>query len=407
VRAEPPTLTIARWTHFVPGFDDWFDGRFVREWGERNGVRVVVDHLSVHELRPRALAEIAARRGHDLFGLLTPPSSFEPHVLPLNDVVAECERRAGKLLPLVHRGTYNPKSQRYFALADSWAPAPLHYRRDWWGDVGVKPETWDQLREGARRIKERHGTHAGFGLAREIDTETALRGLLWSFGATEQDEGGRVTINSRATVDAIKLMTAVYRESMTPDVFMWDPSSNNRFFVWGRGSIIQNAISALRTAEKLNPDVARNTALAPPPAGPRSRLAPAHMVHSYVIWKFARNPELAKRFLLDVVAASGEAIAASEFYDLPTFSGAVTDLRGRLAADRQSPGAYLVLADAERWSACPGYPGYASAAVDEVLHAHVIAGMFARAVRGEETPERSVQRAEAEMKRIFQRWAPT
>jgi multiple sugar transport system substrate-binding protein len=402
--AQPATLSIAQWAHFVPTFDEWFDGRFAREWGERNGVRVVVDHFSVYELRSRALAEVAARRGHDLFALLAPPAAFEAHVLPLNDVVAECERRFGKPVALAHHGTYNPKTQKYFALSDSWAPDPVHYRADWWDAAGVKPDTWDRVREGARRIKERHGAHAGLGLAREIDTEMTLRGLLWAFGATEQDESGRVTINSKATMDAIKLMTAIYRESMTPEVFMWDPSSNNRFFVWGGGSIIQNAISAIRTAEKLNPEVARKTALAPAPAGPRARLSPAHVVHCYVVWKFAQSPALAKRFLVDLVAASNEAFLASEFYNLPSFPQAVADLRGKLAADRQSPGTYTVLADAERWSASIGHPGYATAAIDEILHAHVISSMFARAARGEQTAEECARRAETEMRRIVQRW---
>ena len=57
-------------------------------------------------------------------------------------------------------------------------------------------------------------------------------------------------INSKGTVEAIKLMTAIYKESETAEVFTWDPSSNNRFFVSGKGHIIQNAISAIRTLEK-------------------------------------------------------------------------------------------------------------------------------------------------------------
>src|SRR5207249_10161035 len=136
-------------------------------------------------------------------------------------------------------------------------------------------------------IRERLGVPAGFGLAPEQDSNMVLRGLLWSHGAAEQDEAGRVTINSRETVATLKLMATIYRESMTPEVFMWDPSSNNRFFVWGKCSIIQNAISAIRQAERQNPDVAKQAALAPPAAGPAGRLAAANVFHCYVIWKFA------------------------------------------------------------------------------------------------------------------------
>ena len=71
--ASGQTLRIAQWAHFVPAYDEWFDQTFPRAWGERNGVKVVVDHVSVGELRARAAGEVAARQGHDLFGFLAPP----------------------------------------------------------------------------------------------------------------------------------------------------------------------------------------------------------------------------------------------------------------------------------------------------------------------------------------------
>jgi multiple sugar transport system substrate-binding protein len=404
-RAVPVTLKIAQWSHFVPEFDAWFDKKFTREWGEKNGVQVIVDHYSLSELRARAQTEVAARHGHDLFAFYDGAPSFEEHVLPLNDVVADCERRFGKLAPIVHRSTFNPRTQRYFAFSDAWAPDPIHYRTDWWGEAGVRPESWDLVREGARRIKEKHGMIAGFGLAPEPDSNMVLRGLLWSFGAAEQDEAGRVTLDSGGTVEAIKLMTAIYRESMNGDVFMWDPSSNNRAFVWGRASIIQNAISAMRTAEKQNPDLARRAALGAPPAGPATRLAAPHFLHSYVIWKFAESAELARRFLVDLVAGYEAAFAASEAYNLPSFSRAVPDLARRLASDRDAGGRYALLADAGTWTVNPGHPGYLTAPIEEVTQRSILPRMFARAARGEASPEDAARQADAEMKRIFARWA--
>jgi multiple sugar transport system substrate-binding protein len=389
----------------VPEYDEWFDRTFARAWGERNGVRVIVDHLSVSELRTRAAAEIAAQRGHDLFGLLELAAGYEAQAQPLSDVVAECERRVGRLLPLAHRAAYSPRSKQYFALPDGWAPMPLHYRTDWWGEVGIRPETWESVRDGARKIREKLGVAAGFGLAPETDSNMVLRGLVWSFGGAEQDEAGEVAINSPATVEAVKLMTAIYKESMTSDVFVWDASSNNRAFVWGRASVIANGISALRQAEKQSPSVAEKSALARAPAGPAARLMAPNIVHSYVLWKFAENAELARRFLVDLVSSYEEAFQASEFYNLPAFPGSVKNLRSRLAAERPAAPPYLVLADADTWSACPGYPGYATGAVDETLVKGVLPRMFARAARGEQSPADSVRQAETEMKRIFARWA--
>jgi multiple sugar transport system substrate-binding protein len=418
-RAAPPALRIAQSTHFVPGYDEWFGRKFAREWGERHGVAVEIEHLSPAEVRSRASTEVATQQGHDLFGFKEPPAAFEGHTLPLTDVVTECERRFGPLVRPARQGAWSPRTKEYYAFPESWAPAPLHYRADWWAEAGVRPDSWDAIREGARRIRERHGATAGFGLSPEPDSNMMLRGLLWSFGAAEQDEAGRVTINSRATVEAVKHMTAIFRESMTSDVFMWDASSNNRVFVWGRASIIENAISAMRSMEKHNPELALRAALAPAAAGPRARLAAVHVVHCYVVWRFSERAELAKRFLVDLAAAAQDGFRSSEFYNLPSFARAVPDLPRRLLAgakgpgtkgsgpkdpSRQPPGRYALLADAEQWSAAPGHPGYLTPAIDEIVQRSIIPAMFARAARGEQTAEDAVRTAEVEMRRVFSRW---
>ena len=120
-----------------------------------------MEHVAANDLRSRAAMDVAARRGHDLFAFLDPPASLQAHALPLDDVVTECEQRFGKLAPPLSRATYDPRTRHHFALAGSWTPAPLHYRTDWWEDAGVRPDTWDQLREGARKIKLGNGLDAG------------------------------------------------------------------------------------------------------------------------------------------------------------------------------------------------------------------------------------------------------
>ncbi|MGH2375795.1 MAG: twin-arginine translocation signal domain-containing protein, partial [bacterium] len=42
--AQQRRLTILHWSHFVPGYDRWFDGEYVKEWGRANNTEVVVDH---------------------------------------------------------------------------------------------------------------------------------------------------------------------------------------------------------------------------------------------------------------------------------------------------------------------------------------------------------------------------
>ena len=34
--AAPKTLKIAKWAHFVPEFDAWFETEWAKAWGEKN-----------------------------------------------------------------------------------------------------------------------------------------------------------------------------------------------------------------------------------------------------------------------------------------------------------------------------------------------------------------------------------
>src|SRR3989449_9006432 len=59
------TLRILTWSHFIPAYDIWFD-KFSAEWGEKNGVKVRVDHIPHLEIPARMAAEFAAGAGHDI-----------------------------------------------------------------------------------------------------------------------------------------------------------------------------------------------------------------------------------------------------------------------------------------------------------------------------------------------------
>ena len=402
------TLRILQWSHFVPGYDAWFDGAYTKAWGAKNGTEVVVDHMSTTEINARGASEAAAKKGHDLFLFISPPAAYENQVIDHREIVDEVERRHGKMIALAQRSTLNPKTGKYFAFSDSFVPDPGNYRIDLWSEVGYPngPDTFEDLRIGGRRIKEKFGNPVGIGLSQEMDTNMALRGLLWSFGGAEQDAAGRVVLNSPETIEALKFMRALYRETETAEVFTWDPASNNRMMLAGRASFVQNAISVTRTAERENPEIARKIGLVPALAGPVRRIAAEHVMNCYVIWKFAENIDGAKQFLVDLVGDFPAVFRNSEFYNFPCYPATVPDLSRLLAEDpkAQPPGKYKVLTNVLDWSTNVGYPGYATAGIDEVFNTFVIPTMFARVARGEASPEDAAAAAHKETERIFARW---
>jgi len=406
--AQQKTLKIMQWSHFVPGYDKWFDNIFTKEWGTRHNTNVTVDHISTAEIPARAAAEVAAKRGHDLFMFVSPPAAYEQQVIDHSEIYQEVQKKHGKAIDLAVKSTFNLKTKKYFAFSDAYVPDPGNYRKDLWSQVGLPngPDTWSELLAGGIRIKQKFGNPVGLGLSQETDTNMAMRALLWSFGGAEQDETGRVTLYSKQTIDAVKFMRNLYQQCETPEVFSWDVSSNNRGILSGKLSFVQNAISVTRAAEKDNPEMSKQIQLTPALKGPVRRIAAEHVMECYVIWNFAENKEGAKRFLADLVDNFSTAFNASEFYNFPCFPATVPDLNARLDNDRKAipPNKYRVLGSALNWTTNIGYPGYATAAIDEAFNTFVIPNMFAKAARGEMTVEAAVRAGDAELRRIFDKW---
>jgi multiple sugar transport system substrate-binding protein len=399
-------LSIVQWAHFVPRYNAWFR-TWAQAWGEQNDVEVTVD-LEVYTLLPQlAAAEAKARRGHDIFGFLSPPARYEEHVIDHSAIVREVERTSGPYGELGRKSTYNPRTKRFFGVSDYHVPAPLIWRHDLWNAIGQSPATWEHVRDAAASLKA-SGHPIGLGMANDADSNVALLSLLMCFGAFLQDEAGVLTIDSQNTVEAVEFMADLQARGGESGVFDWNVTSNNQFVLSGRGSLIVNAISAIRRADDLGMPFARELWIWPVPHGPRGRLGPGQYTSVYSVWNFARNREAAERFVADLCLASSEATPAADFFNFPSFPGAHPDkeIYKAAAADRRAPkGKYSILTTvASRYTANAGYPGHTNAAVQETLDRFLIPQMFARVAQGRMTAADSVRATAAQMRPIWRKW---
>ncbi len=429
-KAARRTLRLLQWSHFVPRYDKWFDP-FCRKWGEEHNVDVVVDHISLSDLRSTFASEVAAGRGHDLVEFIDPPSDFEPSVLDLSDLNQEARKRFGEQVSACTKSSYNPFTKKYYGFCHGWTIDPGDYRKSLWEKVGMSegPRTWEELLVNGARIKKELGVQVGIGISQELDTNMAERALLWSYGTGTQDENERVILDNPKTVEAVKYMTDLYRKTLTPEVFSWNPASNNQLLIAGKASYILNSISAYRSAQKDVPEIAKDVYFTPALKGPGGAAwACQHVIYVSVIPTFAKaNADLAKQFLLDLCANYDRAMWESELYASPSFFNAPV-----LSGDRGYPrveegkilrdvyrawfandpyalpgeakGKLLPLQDAEKWSANVGHPGPASPAEGEIFGTFVLPNMFARVAQGKQSAEESVKQAAAECRKIFDKW---
>lgn len=404
--AAAKTLKILQWNHFVPAFDTWFNGTYVKEWGKKNDTQVIVDNVGVTTLNSRAAAEVSAKQGHDLFLFLSPPPVYENQVVDMAEVYSAVEKKHGKPVDLAVKSTYNPKTKKYFAFSDSYVPDPINYRKDLWDEVGKYPSDWETIRQAGAQIKKKTGIPVGIGLSAELDTAMAMRAIMYAFGASVQNAEGALVLNSKPTLDAVNFVKALYQEAMTPEVLAWDPSSNNRAMIAGKSSLVLNAISITREAETKKLPIQKDIWLAKAAAGPAARIGLEHVMNCYVIWNFAQNIDGAKQFLIDYIDNFEQGFLASEFYNFPSFPATVPDLQKKIAYDERAipHDKYKVLGDVLTWATNVGHPGYATAAIDETFSTWVLNTMFAKAATGTLSPQDAISEAEAACKQIWKKW---
>jgi multiple sugar transport system substrate-binding protein len=404
------SLSIMQWAHFVPAYDQWLDNTYVKQWGEKNDVEVKIDHINNALLPATAASEVAAQKGHDLFQFLFPPSALEKQTIPMNDVVQEITRKLGKMTDVAYKSTYNPKTKRYFGVADNYVPDPIHYRRSYWFNIGIAPNTWDNVRRAAAKLKA-SGHPVGLGMSNELDSNMFLMSLLYCYGAALQTADGRPNINTKGTIDALRVMKEIYQSGESDEVFAWTTASNNQAFLAGRLSLAVNAISIARSAEDSgNTTLSDDTWIRPIPRGPVRALGNEHVMGVFFVWRFAQNKEAAKKYIVDQQLAYPQHFVQSKFYNFPAWTNAVKGgfrtMNRMAAADPHKPrGKYTILTTiARRYTTNVGYPGFANAAVGDIFNQYLIPQMFAQVAQGKMTPQDAARSMQGQFRSIYGKW---
>lgn len=404
-------LRILQWSHFVPQYDVWFDP-FARDWGNTSNVDVSVDHINLAELPAALTAAIDAGEGPTLVEMVFAPPQFIEGLHDLTELNLQAQELFGEQAETSRMSSYLPATDTYYAYSPGWVPDPANYDIAMWEQVGYPdgPSTWAELLDGGKKIKDQLGVPLGLGMSPELDSNLAMRSIIWSHGGSIQDENECVVINSPETIEAVRFAAELYNSTMTEEVFAWNAASNNQGLIAGELSYILNSISAYRSLQEIDPEAADNIGLGPALIGPNGdQYASAHVWSVYVIPEYVEGPELeaAQAFLLHLTANYNQAVFNSKLYNFPAFASTVPELEGWLQQDpfgSRPIDKLTVLNTAKDWVTWLGFPGPANPAIGEVFGTNLIATMMAEAARGEKTPEQAVADAETQINAIFDKW---
>lgn len=390
-------LKMIQWSHFVPAYDTWFD-KFAADWGQKNGVKVTVDHLALAQLPARSAAEAQSKSGHDIFGWFAQggPRLYDELLVDVSDIVKQVgDKYGGWTKPAEALCLVNGK---WKGMPDFLVPFLSSYRKDIFEKAGLPngPDTWDDLVTGGAKGKAM-GNPVGTALSNTSDGEMTQRSILWSFGGKMVEEDGKtIAIDSRETRAALDYMKQLYQKAMTNEVLSWDDASNNQYLASGKGCWIYNPISAYRTIETQNANLFKNVYLGLPLKGPAGRImSPQWTI--YGVWSFAKNVDAAKAFLVDYKQQWPQNFQASQGYDLPFEAKLQEPPLPVLSENDKTKG----IQDAVKYVQIPGYPGPNTVEANKALDLHIITDLFTRYATGQQTADQTVADAVKALKQIY------
>jgi multiple sugar transport system substrate-binding protein len=403
--AQGTTLHWLRWSDYVPAADQMLSD-MLPEAEKALGLKVKFERVNLNDLQPRITAAIQSGSGADIIMLFNNhPHLYTASIADVSDVAEEVGKAQGGYYASAKGNCHDGK--RWIGMPTAIIGALIAYRKSWFDEIGITkfPETWDQYREAGKKLKAK-GRPIGQSLGQSVgDPVTFTYPFLWSFGGKEVEADGKtVAINSKETIEAVKYMTAFWKEAHDESGFAWDDSSNNRAFLSGTISATLNGasiyIEALRKPDQYKTEngaqLKTDILHAELPKGPKGQFA-LHVQCSHVLPTYSQNQKAAKDLLrwFHSTATYDKWFTSGKGY----YSGVTTEWENNKMW--QEDPVMLPFRVAGRLGQIPGYPGATGPKPAETLSKYVIVNMFGRAAQGTMSAEESVKIAENDLKGIY------
>src|SRR4029453_7762868 len=405
--AQATKVHLLQWVDFIPEGEVELR-RQAAEYSKQMKVEVTVETINANDLQARITAAIQSGTGADVIMML----HNWPHLYAggLADVADLCEWKA------TDQGGYYPHSEAAAKLGKRWLALPyqtgaplIAYRKSWFADVGASepPKTLEEYRKVGIALKKK-GKPLGQTLGHTFgDAPAGSSPFTWTFGGAETDQSGKkVVLNSKATVEAVKWMTAFWKDACDEGALAWDDTNNNRAFHANEVSATLNGASIFIFAKR-NPDKVKNEAGQPMfndishfaiPDGPNGTTPPYFVAFSHGLMKYSKNQKAAKDFLKGLhgkdtfgkwfAIENGYSVGATTMWENHPMWNTVDD-------------ALKPFRVAARGSRMIGHAGPSNAKATEVYSKYIITDIFAKAVQGM-PPEDAVKWGESELKKVYE-----
>jgi len=205
---------------------------------------------------------------------------------------------------------------KFYGIPYSTQGAGWFARKDWLADKGVKIgdiKTFEDLRDAALEISDPSKNRYGWGMTvnQSGDANGLIQNVINAYGgAGASDDGKKAILNSPETVAAVTFLADIYtnpkyKNMLPPGVLSWSDTGNNEAWLAGVIGFTSNQFSLYAQSKATKNPVYDNTVVFPSPIGPSvDRPLAFGNWTCFVIFKGAKNPELAKAFAKYMVAGT-------------------------------------------------------------------------------------------------------
>ncbi len=374
-----------------------------KKFADAMGVQVRIDFAGWEDLRPQTAVTANTGAGPDVVvGWTDDPHLYAEKVLDLTDVADYLGKKYGGWYPLAEKYGKKFGTNQWLALPMGASGGLAIYRESWLKEIGFDafPTTLDGFLDMCRKL-QKTGHPAGFASGHAVgDANAYCHWLVWSHGGQMTDEAGKVIINSKETVEALKLSAELYK-TFIPGTNAWLDTGNNKALLAGEVGATQNGVSLYYSAKNsTDPKIAaigRDLNHAKMPVGPVGRSTEGALAINAMAFKHTKFPNAAKAYLAYMMEA--------DQYDkwlTGSFGYWGQPLKAYASSDvwKSDPKIELYKDTMERslWYAWPGAITEQSGAV---MADYVMVDMVAAASTGASTPQDAAREAERRAKRYY------
>ena len=404
VFAQQSTVHWIKWNDFVPASDELLRKTILPEAMKQLGMKINLETVNGNDLQPRVTSAIQSGTGPDLFMLFNNhPHLYGASAVDISDVAEAIGKAQGGYYKLCRSNTSDGK--KFMSMPWAIIGGMIAYRKSWFEEAGYGkfPATWQEYHEAGKKLKAK-GRPIGQTLGHTFgDAPTFSYPYLWSWGGKEVDEKGKVVLDSKATVESVKFMTAFWKDAHDEGGLAWDDTNNNRAFLSGTICATLNGasiyIESLRKPDQYKTEkgapLKTDILHSPLPKGPAGQFG-MHTFQSHMLMSYSKNQKAAKEFLKWIhdpknydawfVSQKGFATPPTQVWE-----------KHKMWDEDPVMAPYKV---AGRLGLTPGYAGPANRKAAEVLTKYIITDMYAKAVQGM-APEAAVKWAAEEVNKVY------